>query len=44
VTLKIGYPVAIDNECKIWRSFENKYWPAHYFIDGLWQRPPSSFW
>jgi cytochrome c biogenesis protein CcdA/thiol-disulfide isomerase/thioredoxin len=33
-TLKIGYPVAIDNEYKIWRSFENKYWPAHYFIDG----------
>lgn len=32
-TLKIGYPVAIDNEYKIWRSFENEYWPAHYFID-----------
>jgi cytochrome c biogenesis protein CcdA/thiol-disulfide isomerase/thioredoxin len=31
---KIGYPVAIDNEYKIWRSFENEYWPAHYFIDG----------
>jgi cytochrome c biogenesis protein CcdA/thiol-disulfide isomerase/thioredoxin len=33
-TLKIGYPVAIDNEYKIWRSFDNEYWPAHYFIDG----------
>src|SRR5262249_35750 len=33
-TLKIDYPVAIDNENKIWRSFENEYWPAHYFIDG----------
>jgi len=32
-TLKIGYPVAIDNEYKIWRTFENEYWPAHYFID-----------
>jgi cytochrome c biogenesis protein CcdA/thiol-disulfide isomerase/thioredoxin len=32
-TLKIGYPVAIDNEYKIWRAFENEYWPAHYFID-----------
>jgi cytochrome c biogenesis protein CcdA/thiol-disulfide isomerase/thioredoxin len=31
--LKIGYPVAIDNEYKIWRAFGNKYWPAHYFID-----------
>lgn len=33
-TLRIGYPVAIDNEYKIWRAFENEYWPAHYFIDG----------
>jgi cytochrome c biogenesis protein CcdA/thiol-disulfide isomerase/thioredoxin len=33
-TFKIGYPVAIDNEYNIWRSFENEYWPAHYFIDG----------
>jgi cytochrome c biogenesis protein CcdA/thiol-disulfide isomerase/thioredoxin len=33
-TFKIGYPVAVDNEYKIWRSFENEYWPAHYFIDG----------
>ncbi|MDI3558992.1 cytochrome c biogenesis protein DipZ [Bradyrhizobium sp. Arg816] len=32
-TLRIGYPVAIDNDYKIWRSFENQYWPAHYFID-----------
>jgi cytochrome c biogenesis protein CcdA/thiol-disulfide isomerase/thioredoxin len=32
-TFKISYPVAIDNEYKIWRSFENEYWPAHYFID-----------
>jgi cytochrome c biogenesis protein CcdA/thiol-disulfide isomerase/thioredoxin len=31
--LKISYPVAIDNEYKIWRAFENEYWPAHYFID-----------
>jgi cytochrome c biogenesis protein CcdA/thiol-disulfide isomerase/thioredoxin len=31
--LKIGYPVAIDNNYAIWRAFENQYWPAHYFID-----------
>ena len=31
--LKIGYPVAVDNEYKIWRAFDNEYWPAHYFID-----------
>jgi cytochrome c biogenesis protein CcdA/thiol-disulfide isomerase/thioredoxin len=32
-SLKIGYPVAIDNDYKIWRAFGNEYWPAHYFID-----------
>jgi thiol-disulfide isomerase/thioredoxin len=31
--LKIGYPVAIDNDYAIWRAFKNEYWPAHYFID-----------
>jgi cytochrome c biogenesis protein CcdA/thiol-disulfide isomerase/thioredoxin len=31
--LKIGYPVAIDNDYAIWRAFNNQYWPAHYFID-----------
>ena len=36
-TLGIGYPVAIDNEYKIWRAFDNEYWPAHYFIDAKGQ-------
>jgi len=31
--LKIGYPVAIDNNYEIWRAFRNQFWPAHYFID-----------
>jgi cytochrome c biogenesis protein CcdA/thiol-disulfide isomerase/thioredoxin len=31
--LKIGYPVALDNDYKVWREFDNEYWPAHYFID-----------
>ncbi|MBT2768106.1 cytochrome c biogenesis protein DipZ [Stenotrophomonas sp. ISL-67] len=31
--LKIDYPVAIDNDFAIWRGFNNRYWPAHYFID-----------
>ena len=31
--LKIDYPVAIDNDYAIWRAFNNRYWPAHYFID-----------
>jgi cytochrome c biogenesis protein CcdA/thiol-disulfide isomerase/thioredoxin len=31
--LGVTYPVAIDSEYKIWTAFNNKYWPAHYFID-----------
>jgi cytochrome c biogenesis protein CcdA/thiol-disulfide isomerase/thioredoxin len=31
--LKIGFPVAIDNDYAIWRAFKNHYWPADYFID-----------
>jgi cytochrome c biogenesis protein CcdA/thiol-disulfide isomerase/thioredoxin len=31
--LGIQYPVAMDNDYRIWRSFNNHFWPAHYFID-----------
>jgi cytochrome c biogenesis protein CcdA/thiol-disulfide isomerase/thioredoxin len=31
--LGIDYPVLMDNDYKIWRSFNNEYWPADYFID-----------
>ena len=31
--LGISYPVAMDNNYSIWRGFNNRYWPAHYFID-----------
>jgi thiol-disulfide isomerase/thioredoxin len=31
--MRIAYPVAVDNEHTIWQAFENKYWPALYFID-----------
>ncbi|AUO22665.1 thioredoxin family protein [Pseudomonas sp. D8002] len=31
--LDIHYPVAIDNDYRIWRAFDNQYWPAHYFFD-----------
>ncbi|PDT14078.1 cytochrome C biogenesis protein [Rhizobium sp. J15] len=34
---KIGYPVAVDNDYKIWRAFENSYWPAAYLIDAKGQ-------
>ena len=32
--LKVSYPVAIDSDYRIWKAFNNEYWPAHYFIDG----------
>ena len=31
--LKVDYPIAIDNDYSIWRAFNNRYWPALYFID-----------
>jgi thiol-disulfide isomerase/thioredoxin len=31
--LGVTYPVALDNNLKIWQAFNNEYWPAHYFID-----------
>ena len=31
--MRIGHPVAIDNEHVIWRAFHNQYWPALYFVD-----------
>lgn len=30
---KITYPVVIDNDFKIWRSYSNRYWPAMYLVD-----------
>ena len=31
--LNVTYPVAMDSDYRIWRSFNNQYWPAFYFID-----------
>ena len=31
--LEIPYPVAIDNDFRIWQSFANRYWPALYLRD-----------
>jgi len=31
--LGVGYPVVIDNDFAIWRSFDNQYWPAIYLVD-----------
>jgi thiol-disulfide isomerase/thioredoxin len=33
----IQYPVALDNEMAIWKAFNNKFWPAHYFVDAKGQ-------
>ena len=30
---KIDYPVAIDDDFRVWRAFANSYWPALYFVD-----------
>ncbi len=29
----IQYPIAMDNDWKLWRALKNNYWPAHYFVD-----------
>jgi thiol-disulfide isomerase/thioredoxin len=31
--MAIDYPVALDNDYKVWSAFDNHYWPALYFID-----------
>jgi thiol-disulfide isomerase/thioredoxin len=29
----IDYPVAVDNDYRVWSAFANHYWPALYFVD-----------
>ena len=31
--MRIDFPIAVDNDYAIWRAFNNRYWPALYFID-----------
>lgn len=31
--LRVEYPIAVDNDHAIWNAFDNRYWPALYFID-----------
>ena len=35
--MRVGYPVAIDNDYAIWEAFGNHYWPALYFADAQGQ-------
>lgn len=30
---EIKYPVALDNDMAIWRSYRNNYWPSKFLID-----------
>ena len=40
--LKVGFPVAIDSDHKIWPAFGSEYWPALYFVDAKGQIRPSA--
>ncbi len=31
--LGVNWPVVLDNDYEQWRAYNNRYWPAHYFID-----------
>lgn len=32
--MRMDYPIALDNDYRIWRAFGNAFWPALYFADG----------
>ncbi|MFJ3055357.1 cytochrome c biogenesis protein DipZ [Herbaspirillum sp. NPDC087042] len=29
----LGFPVAVDSDFRLWRAFDNNYWPAFYLAD-----------
>ena len=31
--MNVEYPIAIDSDYRVWRSFDNRYWPAAYIAD-----------
>jgi thiol-disulfide isomerase/thioredoxin len=31
--MRIEFPIAADSEYRVWRAFDNQYWPALYFAD-----------
>ena len=35
--LRVDYPVVIDNDYAVWDAFNNRYWPALYFVDAQGQ-------
>ena len=32
--MNVLYPVAVDSDYRVWRGFNNQYWPALYLFDG----------
>jgi len=32
-SMRVEYPMALDNDYAVWNAFANRYWPALYFID-----------
>lgn len=36
-TANIAYPVVLDNDFTLWNLYNNRYWPAKYFIDREWK-------
>lgn len=33
----VRHAVALDNDHATWRAYDNRYWPAHYLVDGRGQ-------
>jgi methionine-S-sulfoxide reductase len=33
----LQYPVVLDSNLAIWKAFNNRFWPAHYFVDAKGQ-------
>jgi thiol-disulfide isomerase/thioredoxin len=31
--MNVHYPIAIDSDYRVWRAFDNRYWPAVYIAD-----------
>jgi thiol-disulfide isomerase/thioredoxin len=31
--MNVEYPIAIDSDYRVWRAFDNRYWPAVYIAD-----------
>jgi thiol-disulfide isomerase/thioredoxin len=32
-SMRLDYPIAVDNEHAVWDAFRNEYWPALYIVD-----------